>query len=212
MTWRVQTLSCANRFVETQWAVQTPPMPDWWWSCCLQVSWLPVPPPAFTQTCLSASLLMPVSVRFSLAGLRGLMMAVMIAALMSSLTSIFNSSSTIFTMDLWKSFRASASEWELMLVGRYVTRHNSEYGPVCSMYTLYCSTGLKMQYARIGPPLNSVSRAASCPDSTTKVVPGLAGQHANFSQYETHHFSQYETHQRLRYQTLMSSHYVENLS
>lgn len=57
---------------------------------------------------------------FSLPGLRGLMMAVMIAALMSSLTSIFNSSSTIFTMDLWKSFRSRASEWELMLVGRYV--------------------------------------------------------------------------------------------
>ncbi|XP_047427833.1 sodium/myo-inositol cotransporter 2 [Mugil cephalus] len=52
------------------------------------------------------------------AGLRGLMMAVMIAALMSSLTSIFNSSSTIFTMDLWKSFRSNASEWELMIVGR----------------------------------------------------------------------------------------------
>ncbi|XP_007557429.1 sodium/myo-inositol cotransporter 2 [Poecilia formosa] len=52
------------------------------------------------------------------AGLRGLMMAVMIAALMSSLTSIFNSSSTIFTMDLWKSFRSRASEWELMIVGR----------------------------------------------------------------------------------------------
>ncbi|XP_029014930.1 sodium/myo-inositol cotransporter 2 [Betta splendens] len=52
------------------------------------------------------------------AGLRGLMMAVMIAALMSSLTSIFNSSSTIFTMDLWKSYRSHASEWELMIVGR----------------------------------------------------------------------------------------------
>uniref|UniRef100_A0A3B5M0T1 Sodium/myo-inositol cotransporter 2 n=1 Tax=Xiphophorus couchianus TaxID=32473 RepID=A0A3B5M0T1_9TELE len=52
------------------------------------------------------------------AGLRGLMMAVMIAALMSSLTSIFNSSSTIFTMDLWKTFRSRASEWELMIVGR----------------------------------------------------------------------------------------------
>uniref|UniRef100_A0A8C5N1Y2 Sodium/myo-inositol cotransporter 2 n=1 Tax=Gouania willdenowi TaxID=441366 RepID=A0A8C5N1Y2_GOUWI len=51
-------------------------------------------------------------------GLRGLMMAVMIAALMSSLTSIFNSSSTIFTMDLWKTFRSQASEWELMIVGR----------------------------------------------------------------------------------------------
>ncbi|KAI7803357.1 sodium/myo-inositol cotransporter 2 [Triplophysa rosa] len=52
------------------------------------------------------------------AGLRGLMMAVMLAALMSSLTSIFNSSSTIFTMDLWRYVRRSASEWELMIVGR----------------------------------------------------------------------------------------------
>ncbi|XP_056144186.1 sodium/myo-inositol cotransporter 2 [Lampris incognitus] len=51
-------------------------------------------------------------------GLRGLMMAVMIAALMSSLTSIFNSSSTIFTMDLWRCFRPRATEWELMIVGR----------------------------------------------------------------------------------------------
>ncbi|XP_062840860.1 sodium/myo-inositol cotransporter 2 isoform X2 [Trichomycterus rosablanca] len=51
-------------------------------------------------------------------GLRGLMMAVMLAALMSSLTSIFNSSSTLFTMDLWRHFRHAASEWELMIVGR----------------------------------------------------------------------------------------------
>ncbi|XP_063046730.1 sodium/myo-inositol cotransporter 2 [Engraulis encrasicolus] len=51
-------------------------------------------------------------------GLRGLMMAVMLAALMSSLTSIFNSSSTIFTMDLWRHLRKQASEWELMIVGR----------------------------------------------------------------------------------------------
>ena len=51
-------------------------------------------------------------------GLRGLMMAVMIAALMSSLTSIFNSSSTLFTMDIWQRARPHASENELMVVGR----------------------------------------------------------------------------------------------
>lgn len=56
---------------------------------------------------------------FLFPGLRGLMMSVMIAALMSSLTSIFNSSSTIFTMDLWKHFRPRCSEWELMIVGRW---------------------------------------------------------------------------------------------
>uniref|UniRef100_A0AAQ4Q1Y2 Sodium/mannose cotransporter SLC5A10 n=1 Tax=Gasterosteus aculeatus aculeatus TaxID=481459 RepID=A0AAQ4Q1Y2_GASAC len=54
-------------------------------------------------------------------GLRGLMIAVMMAALMSSLTSIFNSSSTLFTMDIWKKHRQRASEKELLLVGRIVT-------------------------------------------------------------------------------------------
>ncbi len=40
------------------------------------------------------------------------------AALMSSLTSIFNSTSTIFTMDIWKRIRKGAEDWELMIVGR----------------------------------------------------------------------------------------------
>ncbi|XP_019621023.1 PREDICTED: sodium/glucose cotransporter 4-like [Branchiostoma belcheri] len=51
-------------------------------------------------------------------GLRGLMLAVMMAALMSSLTSIFNSGSAVFTIDIWKRVRKQASERELMLVGR----------------------------------------------------------------------------------------------
>ncbi|XP_039223873.1 sodium/glucose cotransporter 5 isoform X5 [Crotalus tigris] len=50
-------------------------------------------------------------------GLRGLMVAVMMAALMSSLTSIFNSSSALFTMDIWRKVRQEASEKELLLVG-----------------------------------------------------------------------------------------------
>jgi len=51
-------------------------------------------------------------------GLRGMMMAVMMAALMSDLTSIFNSASTLFTMDVWKYMRKTASTRELMIVGR----------------------------------------------------------------------------------------------
>uniref|UniRef100_A0A7N6AQQ4 Solute carrier family 5 member 9 n=1 Tax=Anabas testudineus TaxID=64144 RepID=A0A7N6AQQ4_ANATE len=51
-------------------------------------------------------------------GLRGLMLAVMLAALMSSLTSIFNSSATLFTLDLYHRARPKASERELMIVGR----------------------------------------------------------------------------------------------
>uniref|UniRef100_A0A2K6LGK2 Sodium/mannose cotransporter SLC5A10 n=2 Tax=Rhinopithecus TaxID=542827 RepID=A0A2K6LGK2_RHIBE len=53
-------------------------------------------------------------------GLRGLMIAVMLAALMSSLTSIFNSSSTLFTMDIWRRLRPRSGEQELLLVGRLV--------------------------------------------------------------------------------------------
>ncbi|XP_069119422.1 sodium/glucose cotransporter 4-like [Argopecten irradians] len=51
-------------------------------------------------------------------GLRGLLMAVMVSAIMSSLTSIFNSSSTVFTMDIWRRIRAKASQRELLIVGR----------------------------------------------------------------------------------------------
>lgn len=51
-------------------------------------------------------------------GLRGLMLAVMMAALMSSLTSIFNSASTIFTMDIYPQFRKNTSETEQLLAGR----------------------------------------------------------------------------------------------
>ena len=53
-------------------------------------------------------------------GVRGLMVAVMMAALMSSLTSIFNSGSTIFTMDIWRRIRRNASNSEIMIVGRLV--------------------------------------------------------------------------------------------
>ncbi|XP_022257731.1 sodium/glucose cotransporter 4-like isoform X2 [Limulus polyphemus] len=51
-------------------------------------------------------------------GARGLMLSVMLAALMSSLTSIFNSSSTIFTIDIWTRIRKQAKEMELLIVGR----------------------------------------------------------------------------------------------
>ncbi|KAM5312376.1 solute carrier family 5 member 4 isoform 2-T2 [Glossophaga mutica] len=51
-------------------------------------------------------------------GLRGLMLSVMLASLMSSLTSIFNSASTLFTMDLYTKIRKRASEKELLIAGR----------------------------------------------------------------------------------------------
>ncbi|XP_067658209.1 sodium/myo-inositol cotransporter-like [Haliotis asinina] len=51
-------------------------------------------------------------------GARGLMMAVIVAALMSDLDSIFNSASTLFTIDIWKRIRKAASVTEQMIVGR----------------------------------------------------------------------------------------------
>ena len=46
------------------------------------------------------------------------MLSVMLAALMSDMTSIFNSASTLFTMDLYTYVRKKASVRELMIVGR----------------------------------------------------------------------------------------------
>ncbi|XP_009871955.1 PREDICTED: sodium/glucose cotransporter 1-like isoform X1 [Apaloderma vittatum] len=51
-------------------------------------------------------------------GLRGLMLSVMLASLMSSLTSVFNSASTLFTVDIYTKIRKRPSEKELMLAGR----------------------------------------------------------------------------------------------
>ena len=51
-------------------------------------------------------------------GMRGIMISVMLAALMSDLTSIFNSASTLFTMDIYRKLRSNAKTKELLLVGR----------------------------------------------------------------------------------------------
>jgi SSS family solute:Na+ symporter len=60
-------------------------------------------------------------VRLMPAGLLGVMVAAMLAALMSSLSAVFNSSSTIFTMDFYKKIDPRASERRLVLVGRIAT-------------------------------------------------------------------------------------------
>lgn len=55
------------------------------------------------------------------AGLRGLVAGGLIAALMSSLAAVFNSSSTLFTMDIYRKLRPEASEKTLVRVGRVAT-------------------------------------------------------------------------------------------
>lgn len=54
----------------------------------------------------------------SILGLRGLMLAVMLAALISDLTSIFNSASTLFTVDVYLKIRKKAKNMEIMVVSR----------------------------------------------------------------------------------------------
>jgi len=54
-------------------------------------------------------------------GLRGLVVAGLLAALMSSLASSFNSAATLFTMDIYRLFKKQVSERKLVLVGRLST-------------------------------------------------------------------------------------------
>lgn len=54
-------------------------------------------------------------------GLRGLVTAGLLSALMSSLAGVFNASSTLFTMDLYQKFRPRASQHQLVWIGRVAT-------------------------------------------------------------------------------------------
>lgn len=55
------------------------------------------------------------------AGLRGLVAAGLLAALMSSLASVFNSCSTLFTIDIYEKIRPGESQQKLITVGRFAT-------------------------------------------------------------------------------------------
>ena len=54
-------------------------------------------------------------------GVRGIVVAGLLAALMSSLSGVFNASSTLFTMDFYSKFRPKASQHQLVWVGRIAT-------------------------------------------------------------------------------------------
>ena len=55
------------------------------------------------------------------AGIRGIVVAGLLAALMSSLAGVFNASSTLFTMDFYSRLRPSASQEQLVWMGRIAT-------------------------------------------------------------------------------------------
>ena len=54
-------------------------------------------------------------------GIRGLVVAGLLAALMSSLAGVFNASSTLFTMDFYSKLRPGASQHQLVWIGRAAT-------------------------------------------------------------------------------------------
>lgn len=54
-------------------------------------------------------------------GLRGLVLAGMLSALMSALASLFNSTATLFTVDFYKRLKPQSSEKHLVFVGRVAT-------------------------------------------------------------------------------------------
>jgi SSS family solute:Na+ symporter len=54
-------------------------------------------------------------------GIRGMVVAGLLAALMSSLAGAFNACSTLFTMDLYQKFRPNATQGQLVWIGRVAT-------------------------------------------------------------------------------------------
>ena len=74
------------------------------------------------QTIAESGKALPLMVKNVLpAGVRGIVVAGLLSALMSSLAGVFNACSTLFTMDLYTKFRPDATESQLVAVGRRAT-------------------------------------------------------------------------------------------
>jgi SSS family solute:Na+ symporter len=93
-------------------------------------------------------------------GLRGLVVAGLLAALMSSLSSVFNSTSTLVTIDVYKKLRAAASERELVLVGQATTAVLVGFGlawiPLMQLISGQLYQYLQSVQAYISPPIAAV--------------------------------------------------------
>lgn len=93
-------------------------------------------------------------------GVKGIVIASLLAALMSSLASVFNSTSTLFTMDFYKHYRPDSSETELVLVGRLATTVMVVLGvlsvPLITMLSSQLFVYLQSVQAYISPPIAAV--------------------------------------------------------
>jgi len=93
-------------------------------------------------------------------GLRGLVVAGLLAALMSSLSSVFNSCSTLFTFDIYKRFDPQASERRLVIVGQLATLVLVALGllwiPFMELISGRLFTYLQSMQAYIAPPIAAI--------------------------------------------------------
>ena len=93
-------------------------------------------------------------------GIRGLVIGGLLAALMSSLAAVFNSCSTLFTMDIYKKIKPNAAEKTLVLVGRIATTVMVVLGILWIPLMKYISgelyVYLQSVQAYLAPPIASV--------------------------------------------------------
>ena len=94
-------------------------------------------------------------------GLRGLVVAGIIAALMSSLSSLFNSTATLFTLDIYKKIKPKVSEQKLVLIGRMATLVVLVFGLLWIPIMPMISKGGLYQYLQsvqgyLAPPITAV--------------------------------------------------------
>ncbi|MFZ5610025.1 MAG: sodium:solute symporter [Pseudomonadota bacterium] len=94
------------------------------------------------------------------AGLRGLVVAGLLAALMSSLSSVFNSCSTLFTMDIYRRLRPQSSPRHLVVVGQLAVIVLIGFGlawiPFMKTISGQLFTYLQSVQAYIAPPIAAV--------------------------------------------------------
>jgi SSS family solute:Na+ symporter len=94
-------------------------------------------------------------------GLKGLVAGGLMAALMSSLASVFNSCSTIFTIDIYKKLKPNKSETELLTTGKIATGIIVVLGIVWIPIMERIGGGVMYQYLQnvqsyIAPPVTAV--------------------------------------------------------
>jgi SSS family solute:Na+ symporter len=93
-------------------------------------------------------------------GLRGLIAGGLLAALMSSLASVFNSCSTLFTMDIYRKLKPETPEKQLVTVGRIATGVVVVLGilwiPVMSGISGVLYQYLQSVQSYLAPPIASV--------------------------------------------------------